>query len=270
MCEFCVKHGEGKKWYLQVKNYLEDVLTDEARQFTLWLYENLESWAAHGWAALDRSDNPDEALRKTFTEMKKMHWGQVIPLEDVEKILDMTLNIVRTPCLCRTALHGVGDARFCFHVVASESDFWKDMFEQWPDVSRELDVLTNEETKREFQKFDRQGLVHTVWSYGPPFIGALCNCSPTDCLSFRSMRFGEQRPFFKAEYVTAIDIEKCNGCRDCIKFCHFGAINYSHASEKCTVNQLQCLGCGLCRTACPRDAITLFDRNAIPVLANEW
>ena len=26
MCEFCTEHGEGKKWYLQMKNYSEELL----------------------------------------------------------------------------------------------------------------------------------------------------------------------------------------------------------------------------------------------------
>ena len=32
MCEFCIKHGEGKKWYLQAKNYAEDLLSDLRRR----------------------------------------------------------------------------------------------------------------------------------------------------------------------------------------------------------------------------------------------
>jgi hypothetical protein len=32
MCEFCVKHGEGKKWYLNVKNYSNDLLSDTRRR----------------------------------------------------------------------------------------------------------------------------------------------------------------------------------------------------------------------------------------------
>ncbi len=32
MCQFCVKHGEGKKWYLQAKNYAEDLLSDLRRR----------------------------------------------------------------------------------------------------------------------------------------------------------------------------------------------------------------------------------------------
>ena len=29
MCEFCTKHGEGKKWYLQMKNYADVLLHEE-------------------------------------------------------------------------------------------------------------------------------------------------------------------------------------------------------------------------------------------------
>ena len=32
MCEFCHKHGEGEKWYLQAKNYSEDLLSDLKRR----------------------------------------------------------------------------------------------------------------------------------------------------------------------------------------------------------------------------------------------
>ncbi len=32
MCEFCHKHGEGKKWYLRAENYAEDLLSDVRRR----------------------------------------------------------------------------------------------------------------------------------------------------------------------------------------------------------------------------------------------
>ena len=32
MCEFCTKHGEGEKWYLQAKNYSDDLLSDVRRR----------------------------------------------------------------------------------------------------------------------------------------------------------------------------------------------------------------------------------------------
>ena len=29
MCEFCTEHGEGKKWYLQMKNYAKELYLEE-------------------------------------------------------------------------------------------------------------------------------------------------------------------------------------------------------------------------------------------------
>lgn len=277
MCEFCVQHGEGKKWYLQTKNFAEELLNDVAKQYIINMFGKLEEDTG------GRSSSPPQAsstvtdpaaakaaLLQRMEQQKKLHWGQVIPIEDIEKVLDLTISIVRTPCACRSATRGLWDARFCFHFAAVQSDFWpKGVFEQWPDYSRELEVLTKEEAKKELWKLERQGVVHTVWTYGTPFTGSFCNCAPGDCLGFRAMESGV-RVFFKGEYIAAIDIEKCNGCRDCMKFCNFGAIQYSPASDRCTINQFQCFGCGLCRVECARDAITLWDRNAIPALAKDW
>ena len=32
MCEFCTEHGEGKKWYLQMKNYSKELEHEEPRR----------------------------------------------------------------------------------------------------------------------------------------------------------------------------------------------------------------------------------------------
>jgi len=40
--------------------------------------------------------------------------------------------------------------------------------------------------------------------------------------------------------------------------------------EKAHIDQFNCFGCGLCETACPRDAISYRDRKKIPGLANVW
>ena len=271
MCELCTQHGEGKKWYLSVDNYLEERLSDEQKQFISDLYQNVEQGTSEFMASANAEDNPGEVIQLIFEEMKKHHFGQVISLEDVDKIFDMSLNIVRSPCPCRLALRGAKEYRSCFHVVASPSNFWLDLFDQWPDYSREMDVVSSDEAKKDFRKFDEGGQVHIVWSYASsPFIGALCNCTPMDCLSMKGLAYGDYRPFLKAEYVAAIDAEKCIGCRDCMSFCHFGAIKYSSTSERCNISKLQCFGCGLCRAACPQEAISLLERNETPKLVNEW
>jgi len=273
MCEFCIQHGEGKKWYLQAKNYSEELFNEERKRFTADFFEKFEETVVNDIGGLDKLIAADPAAFKAMLpslveQQKKDHYGQVVPVEDVEQILDMSLSVVRLPCVCRSTLRGIYDARYCFGVTAFEQTDAPIL--QYPDWTTDLEVLTVEEAKKAFQKHDRNGLVHSVWTFITPFIYGICNCSVNDCMAMKARTRLGFPVFFKAEYVALIDWESCNGCRDCMKLCNFGAISYSAAVNKCYVNQFQCYGCGVCRAICREDAITLRDRNAIPVLAKEW
>jgi Pyruvate/2-oxoacid:ferredoxin oxidoreductase delta subunit len=271
MCEFCHEHGEGKKWYLQAKNYSQELINQERKN----IYTSVNNMGESVIESLKRldslKDNPEvrkSALPLIIAKRKKTHWGQVITLEEVEQILDMTVDITRTPCSCRSAIYGVSDARFCFGLSTLSRGEVGDA--QSPDYSKDLEKLTPEEAKKIFRKYDRNGLVHSIWTFGTPFIGGICNCTVNDCLAIKSqLRLGIPM-FFKAEYVASIDWEKCAGCKDCLKNCNFGAINFSSTTQKCYINQFLCFGCGVCRALCSREAISLRDRNAIPLLQKEW
>ena len=275
MCEFCHEHGEGKKWYLQAKNYSQELWNEERKRMTAEFFERWEENAATSFSGLDqlRADPAafEAMLPSIVEEGKKTHWGQVVPVEEIEQILDMMINIVRLPCGCRSATRGLYDARYCFGVATFEQTGNPAL--EYPDFSTDLEVLTTEEAKKAIQKLDRNGLVHTVWTFITPFIYGVCNCTATDCLAMKGrLRSGVAVafPFFKAEYVASIDWEACNGCKDCLKNCQFGAISYSPSIAKCYIDQFQCYGCGVCRALCNRDAISLKDRNAIPALVEEW
>lgn len=273
MCEFCIEHGEGEKWYLQAKNYSEELFNEERKRFMNDFFQKFEETCVNNLSMLDKLIVADPAAFKAMLpsiveQQKKEHYGQVVPVEEIEQIIDMSLSVVRLPCYCRSFLQGRYDARYCFGVLTFPLDSAPVL--QYPDYSADLEVLTVEEAKKAIQKLDRNGLVHTVWTFITPFIGGICNCTVKDCLALKlRSRVGFQ-VFFKAEYIANIDWESCNGCRDCMKLCNFGAISYSASVHKCYINQFQCYGCGVCRAICREDAITLRDRNAIPALAKEW
>jgi len=45
MCEFCTEHGEGKKWYLQAKNYSAELLNLKRMRHILDFANTFEEWA---------------------------------------------------------------------------------------------------------------------------------------------------------------------------------------------------------------------------------
>jgi len=276
MCEFCTQHGEGKKWYLQAKNYSEELLNEQRRQFMAEFFGDFEHVIGDRAALLDRAVGTDPAGAKALfptvvEEQKRDHWGQIVPIEEIEQILDMSLSVVRVPCVCRSMLRGFREARYCFGVTAaSPAAASKAMsVADYPDY-KDLEVLDTEEAKKAIRKLDKEGLVHSVWTFISPMIGGICNCSVNECMALKTRtRLGLQT-FFKAEYVAEVDWETCNGCRNCMRVCNFGAISYSPHSRKVSVNQLQCFGCGVCRALCTKNSIKLVERAAVPALAGEW
>ena len=96
MCEFCLQHGEGQKWYLQAKNYSEDLLNDARRrkfiaEFFSGSAEERGQPARGLDASLDQLNRASATLRSMISwrltsQAKKEHHGQVLPIEDVEQI----------------------------------------------------------------------------------------------------------------------------------------------------------------------------------------
>jgi len=267
MCEFCIKHGEGKKWYLNLKNYSLDLVSDLRRR--KFIREFMSRTIGEGEKQISRLETrlaqgkeiPGLIKRFLVRRLKPVHYGQVVPLEDVERIFEMTSAIVRVPCGCRwAAKHKEG--RYCFGVSIGPPHWFDGMnmdFFGSPDVSR-FENLSCEEAMDYVRAFDRKGLVHSVWTFRTPFIGAVCNCDRAECLAMRSTVGLELPVMFRAEYVAEIDVERCVGCRECVRLCQFGAVGFSLLEGKCFIDQTKCYGCGVCRSLCKQDAIRLVAR----------
>ncbi len=91
MCEFCLKHGEGEKWYLQAKNYSEDMLNDIRRRKYIERFLADADGLKKKQRLMGVLDHLPRFIKKMLAgvlsrQMKKNHFGQVVPLEEVEKI----------------------------------------------------------------------------------------------------------------------------------------------------------------------------------------
>lgn len=270
MCEFCTKHGEGKKWYEVMENYSQELLAEEERQnYIKQFIPNIRCNAATNLARLHWAKQKlpfaYRFIRKLGTSgMKKFHYGQVVPLEDAESIVGMVQSITRIACICRSITTGRQDARYCLLLGVDPTGVVHD----WPELKASLETLTPDEAKQALRDFDRQGLVHSIWTFKTPYIGAICNCDH-DCLAYK-LQIGSDllNVMFKAEYIAKIEPLQCAGCRNCLKLCQFGAIEYSVVNAKCYINAAKCYGCGVCRNGCKKAAISLLDKADLPLPCN--
>jgi Pyruvate/2-oxoacid:ferredoxin oxidoreductase delta subunit len=271
MCEFCIKHGEGKKWYEVMEHYSRELFAqDNRRQFMKTLFPSLQKDVHRlGKLAAVKKKLPlaYRFIRHMATrKMKRIHFGQVVPVEDAEMIIDMVQSITRLPCVCRGVTKGNTNARYCFALGIDPDGILDD----YSDLKKSMEVLTREEAKKLIRAYDDEGLVHSIWTFKTPYIGGLCNCDG-DCVAYRTQVGSDlMQVMFKAEYVAEIDPSRCMGCRNCQKLCQFGAIEYSSLDKKSMVNVLKCYGCGVCRSACRKEAVILFGRGAVPEAAGLW
>jgi ferredoxin len=281
MCEFCHKHGEGKKWYLQARNYSEDLLADlNRREFISDFIKGVDN-APHGiekLRALRELPPFVQAVVNPFVtnRQKKSHFGQVVPIEECEKIFASLSSIVRIACYCRHSTVGT-EQRYCYCLstapkggalagIIREVDA---SFLTGPDTAG-LEVLDAQQAMKSLKEHEREGLCHTVWTFVTPFIGAICNCDRTDCLAMRATVGYGFSIMFRAEYVAGINSELCTGCRACMQLCQFGALSYSPAWKRVVVDVRKCYGCGICRANCEYGAISLRERESLPATAKLW
>lgn len=282
MCEFCTQHGEGKEWYLNVRNYSQELLHDPGR---IAMIKNFYREAVDkGNTTLTRMEkisrrNPRmlDKIRDAYTaEMKSVHFGQVLPWEDVRKVLSLCNTAVRLPCGCRWA-SGREEKRVCFGISFGTTGWFEDLDRDYfgsPDVAR-FDYLEREQAADIIRDLGRQGMVHSIWTFQTPFIGAICNCDLKSCLAMRSTVGLGMPTMFRAEKIASIEREKCVGCRECLARCQFNAIGFSGPENGAgiipsAVIPGNCFGCGACRSACPEDAIHLEDRTAHPSASTIW
>jgi len=281
MCEFCLKHGEGKKWYLQAKNYSEDLLSDARRRRFIEEFVSDTEDLERKVQRLDRLEKVPRSLRGLIgrmisARMKRDHFGQVVPIEDVERIFEMMNSIVRIACICRHVTLGQ-EKRYCYAISLAPNggklgEIVRGLdhtFLGGPDVAG-METLSKDEAVAALREHEQEGLCHSVWTFRSPFIGGVCNCDRSDCLAMRCTVTHGVPIMFRAEYVAEVDPDACVGCRQCMRVCQFGAMAYSASDRKVRIDQRWCYGCGICRSVCTKDAIRLRERSKVPVAANRW
>ncbi len=270
MCEFCTKHGDGKIWYQNAANYANDLLSDLTRR--RYIENFLTTAFKEGFETLGRIEAiyrkkgklPQALSGAMVTRARAEHFGQVLPLEEISGVVRKARTVVRMPCACRWNI-GKKEERCCYAISYGPEAWYEgiDMAYFGKASDEGLESLTPEEAVKQMSEMEEAGSVHTIWTMMTPFIGAVCNCSPEECLAMRTLSRTRVETMERAEFVATVDESLCTGCGLCDARCHFKAIDsHTHSGKShAHIDPHKCFGCGLCRRVCSTGAITLALRS---------
>ncbi len=279
MCRFCVQHGDGKTWYLQAENYRADLEADlKRREYIVDFAQGFERMRTRSlkWLdVLEKAPTPIErAVKRSVHKRQQLnHFGQPVPIEDCERIFEFATSVVRLPCVCRTAA-GTPEHGYCLAVTAMPmDDTLRDAFAGYADGpdTKGLERLTKPQAMELLRRCEDEGLMHSVWTFGTPFIGAICNCDlASGCMAMTITLTHDTQVMWRGENVISFAEDSCSHCGACATRCPFDAIDFDRPTRTLTVRQEDCYGCGVCRAACPSGALSLVPRESVPEVAAVW
>jgi ferredoxin len=278
MCQFCVEHGEGKRWYLEAQNYALDLNSDLARRDYVVNFisgfEKMRSRAILAGNVASKLPSPlARAGKAAITRhQQENHFGQPLSLEDCEQVLEIASSITVIPCICRMHEPGRTADEVCMLVTSTPVDSVLERgfsdYDAGPDLD-DFHAMTKPEAMELLRNCEDRGLLHSIWTFKTPFTAAICNCNlASGCMAMKLTAGYDIKVMWRGEDVAILDAEKCTRCGRCAKRCPFGAISASPGEV--TIPAEKCWGCGICRSACSEGAITLRDRRTVPAIAMLW
>lgn len=271
MCEFCEKHGQGNRWYLNPENFSERMLEDHKRQKTL---EEVAGWGIDNY--IDFTSRVTQLInwpvigRVVKSMVNRMapneHGGQVISLEDSLHLLEYGRDFVLLPCACRR-LVGHKDDLVCLN-FGPIKELQRRSMPEGP-----MEELNLQEAQEMVRRSDERGHFHQVLYAKVPFPICVCNCDARYCTSLKQ-RYANQveAAILKGHEVCLVDEDRCRECEEplCVARCSFGAMSYDREEGRVHIDLGRCFGCGLCRTACEKGALSMVPRESIPAVARMW
>ncbi|MFH1002858.1 MAG: 4Fe-4S dicluster domain-containing protein [Chloroflexota bacterium] len=275
MCGAYNLGGKGTVWYLNPENYAAAFYQRQeagSRAVAVSQGPGRPLWASLKEIAVARREDPVKygRLVKAANQNAAGHpvgFGQVLPLKDGYRVLELAYPMALTSCLCRRATRGVEETSpeeySCMRIGVGTL-----AWEQWPERYKGgVYFPTLDEAKAWLEKWDKRGLVHIITTSDGHLIDGLCNCDYPDCLLMRHrLDYGVEPICLKSHYVARVDYGACDGCLACAQRCQFEAIRFEATKGKPMIDAFRCYGCGLCETGCPQGAISLVDRMSRPSL----
>ncbi len=203
-------------------------------------------------------------IEKEITEKQEsLHY------EQVSALIENNLSYAVGECICKKEKALIGrkcdkPSEVCFALAPIEG-FFDDFF--WGRA------VSKEEMYEILQKAEEAGLVHITTNVVNGHY-AICNCCGCCCAALKTINKFGINDALNTHYYAKIDEEKCSACGVCSdERCQVNAID--NENDIFSVNLKKCIGCGLCVSTCPTDAIELIrkapeDQVTPPMDENDW
>ncbi|MFZ3046750.1 MAG: 4Fe-4S dicluster-binding protein [Desulfatirhabdiaceae bacterium] len=186
-------------------------------------------------------------------EIKGSH--EALPYERVSAIIEQGKSFLVQDCICKKE-QGLLDhpctkpMEVCLAIAPIEGVF---------DHYGRGRTLTREQAYAVLADCEAKGLVHLTWNVqgGHYFI---CNCCGCCCGVLRSINEWDISKGVNSSYYARIDPDACVSCGVCAsERCQVRAIE--EKEDTFSVIREKCIGCGLCVSTCPSDAIQLIRKH---------
>lgn len=188
------------------------------------------------------------AVEKSLTAQNKAH-----PYEEVAHFINGAETIALTECACRVSVGKCDKPKDVCLIFDSPAKF---LIERG--YGREI---SKEEAMKALDRAEEAGLVHTS-NNSADRANMICNCCPCCCTVLRGRtQLKLADAFATSSFIAKVDTGECNGCGTCAdERCPMEAIEIRE--EAAFVIEDRCIGCGLCVSGCPSDAMKLANRPA--------
>lgn len=214
-------------------------------------------WEEYHGEALGASfaGNPTPLMRVIAVDKAIPSRDQVHPYEEVVHFIEEASFIALADCACRVSVGACDKPKEVCLIFGPAAEFLVERgFARQINTEQGLQVLNIAE---------EAGLVHTS-NNSADRANLICNCCPCCCTVLRGKtQLNLPHAFEPSRFQALIDPAICTGCAICVEErCPVKAITM--VENLANVNTAECIGCGLCVTGCPADAITLEERRQVP------
>jgi len=187
---------------------------------------------------------------------------QSLPYEKVSNIIENSQSFAVFECICKKEKHLLGKGCDKPLEVCTAYAPIPGVFDAVPHYRS----MTKEEAYSLLNKSEEAALVHLTWNAesGHYFI---CNCCGCCCHVLASInKLGmNASDVVNSYYYAEIDPDECTVCNTCIdERCQVGAIEEGDDANR--IIREKCIGCGLCVTTCPSEAIMLIRKDASEIV----